>query len=163
MPKQDSYVVAPGQSLLIRQPAVKGKTPTRKQYLPGESIPAGLLTAEEMKELTEAGKLVKNGVRIMPNGQRRKSPGKWNRDPESLVGKSYNQLAVMIAEIDANEPVPPTKDEAIALLTRDYDIAIDAAANAERAETGGPMVKTHPSLQVANDDDLFPMADEDDS
>jgi len=53
--------------------------------------------------------------------------GPWNIDPSLLIAKELPELIVIIQDIDPNTSVPATVEEAVAILSRQYDPAFDVA------------------------------------
>lgn len=140
--KEPAYRVAAGQSIMV--PVVGSKNKNSRVHLTsGELIPPGSIEQSELESLCGAGLVVRDGdgKTSTRKNKRTVSPGKWNRDPLVLKDKTYDQLCVMIGEIDADEIAPNTKKDCIVLLSRNYNPVVDLAPTAARAATSGPMVQ----------------------
>lgn len=103
----------------------------------GQPLPEGALPLGEVKRLLAQGILVESApaAPAAPGGLP-PTLGKWSRDPESLAGKSLEQLRVMAAEIDPDCGAEVLNEPALVqLLTADWDpvFALPEARSADRS------------------------------
>jgi len=122
--------------------------PKGKLFVGGEVIPSGVLSSKQIQQHMKNGFLdvIKGSVATLSveeieaelggdglppgveaatsmgeNGKPVKIASKWNLDPDGLRGMSLDQLNVMIMERDDSIGLLDTEEEAIALLSEDYE------------------------------------------
>lgn len=74
---------------------------------------------EQAKSSEEAKKAKLENAR-KKKGTKLKRVGRWNINPRTLVGKTLDQLNIMIAERDTKAPRFETIEEAAAFLSQDF-------------------------------------------
>lgn len=131
MPK--TFIVAPGRAMVVRGPQGVRKILRERT----------VVTPDHFKTQAEFEKHVKNGfimrfggedeaeiepmVKVTHDGVVEKAPppppravGLWNVDPKKLRGKKLDALNVMIAEKDEAHPLAESVEDAIAILSADF-------------------------------------------
>ena len=111
---QDIYIVSEGRTILM---------PGNVKLCELTRIEPGTMTPEQIKNFVAGGFLRKVGLSQAPATAKPvgKSKGKWTFDPDDLKNDSLEDLNVKILERDANKAPYETREEAIALLTQDYE------------------------------------------
>lgn len=107
----------------------------------GQEVPEGLFSAEAIADLLKEGK-----IELFSPDEQNQAPGKienrgrWGVDPVSLAGKSFEDLLVMVQEIDPEFQIMQLVDEAAAIrqLTEDWNPAFseDLAQSSDRSAPG---------------------------
>ncbi len=104
-----------------------GSFARKNEFLrPGDAIPEGMLSDREIKTLLASGTIKEIATpRVAEAAQQaaRKHMSKWSVDPASLGNKTFEDLLVMIQDIDPQFPLDKIADDAAARrqLTRDFD------------------------------------------
>lgn len=124
-----SYRVARG---VIRKPRSMGNTnviATRRDFfIQNELIPDGIFGQDDIKSWLADGRIVSAQVSMEQAEEAveaARARGKFQADPASLVGKTMEELLIMVNEIDEDYDFEanPIEDEqaAVRLLTSDWD------------------------------------------
>lgn len=125
------YKVARGRTLALRDR--RGVT----RLLSENVILQGEVQGQELRDLVKAGFIDRMGgedesepdalATIKNDGTVEKAPppppralGLWNVDPKKIATKNIDQLNVMIAEKDPNVPPAASVDEAVKILSADF-------------------------------------------
>lgn len=143
---EQMYRVAQGCVKVPRDPKSKRTFSTRADFLvQGDIVPEGVLSAEDIASLLAAGKI--EPLIVQRPEEARGLPqraGKWSVDPVALVGKSFEDLLIMVQEIDEDFDVTLLQDagQAVRQLTQDWNPAfrdqIAKASDKSRPERLGP-------------------------
>lgn len=142
------YIVAPGRSVITRSPS--NPKEGRITLNAGCIISEGQIAEQEAENLVRMGILIRHrpdDVSTMKLPQKAKSPGKWNRNPSDLFGKTIDELNVLIGEIDPKAPLAGSVEEALEMLSMEFDPNTDPAI--QNAKTGGVNWKGSP-IQLTN-------------
>lgn len=92
----------------------------------GEMIPEGVLSDEQIKSFLATGRIeLMAPAEVKQAAGMPKTRGKWGVDPTALIGKSMEELLVMVLEIDPEFDVTviETEVDAVRQLTSDWDPA----------------------------------------
>ena len=122
-----SYRIARG-SIKLPRDAKSGRTftPSGDFIKQGDMIPDGLFSPDQIKALLSEGRIeTMQPAEAKQAARMPKTRGKWGVDPTALVGKSLEDLLVMVLEIDPDFDVADltSETEAVRQLTTDWDPA----------------------------------------
>jgi len=93
-------------------------------YNQGDLIPDGVYDQEDIASWLAGGRIAEAGPEEDATAQARIKPrGKWIVDPATLVGKTMEELLLLVSEIDPSFHTSTLEDEraAVVLLTSDCD------------------------------------------
>lgn len=120
-----TYRLARGTIKLPRDP--KRTFTTSGDFIKqGDMIPSGVLSPEQVKSMLSDGRIeCMQPAEAALAVREPKYRGKWGVDPTALVGKSLEDLLVMVQEIDEDFDVTTLANEvdAVRQLTMDWDPA----------------------------------------
>ncbi len=131
------------QNLIVKRgtlmlPRVKRGLPS-VALRPGDALPAGALADAEVARLVTQGILGPRAARAaeLPAEHLPPTRGRWVHDPATLIGKTVEELMVLVVQTDPDHPVlaqgiDVDEGALIRALTADYDPLF--AAGAPRAD-----------------------------